>query len=333
VAEIRQWLQERAIIAPTHSRDHHRLAPVVLDLEAWERRLRLLPVSRFTERAKHELLFTLHQGVDIRRSADSKESPPEAVRSARNLREAQTERSDHDPQVSLKILQDIKHEVEMERKAGPFVEPPFHNLVVSPLGAVPKKNSFKLRVIQHLSWPRRGGGISVNDQIIDYECQYTRFSDVIKAVGAQPRGTLMAKYDIRDAFRLIRVQLEDQFLLGTSFVGFYFYERCLPFGLRSAPAIFEVFATAIELMGRQGCLENFFHYLDDFFGSFGNSKAVAMRQHRSVLQLFEELGVPLAMEKVAEPATTVEFLGITIDSDKGEMRLPQDKLDRIQSAL
>jgi len=333
VAVILQWLRQRASAVSARLTEHHQLAPVVLNHKAWERRLRLIHDSKLSEHAKHELLHALQQGVDIRRSADSKENPPETVRSARNLKEAQVERPDHDPRVSLKILQDIKHEVEQERKAGPFLEPPFYNLIVSPLGAVPKKNSLKLRVIQHLSWPRRGKGVSVNDQIVDYECQYTRFTDVVRAVGAQPKGTLMAKYDIRDAFRLIRVRLEDQFLLGTSFVGWYFYERCLPFGLRSAPAIFEVFATAIELMGRQQGLEDFFHYLDDFFKAFGIDPVAALQQHHAVLKLFDELGVPLAMEKVVDPATSIEFLGITIDSWKGEIRLPQDKLDRIQLAL
>ena len=39
-----------------------------------------------------------------------------------------------------------------------------------------------------------------------------------------------------------------------------------------------------------------------------------------------ELGLPLKEDKVVGPTTTLEFLGIMIDSDKMEVRLPEDKV-------
>ena len=41
------------------------------------------------------------------------------------------------------------------------------------------------------------------------------------------------------------------------------------------------------------------------------------------------LGVPLALEKVEVPVTSLKFLGIVIDTVRMEARLPTEKLDRI----
>ena len=42
-------------------------------------------------------------------------------------------------------------------------------------------------------------------------------------------------------------------------------------------------------------------------------------------QTCQELGVPLAMEKVECPSTLVTLLGITLDIVQMEIRLPDDK--------
>ena len=45
------------------------------------------------------------------------------------------------------------------------------------------------------------------------------------------------------------------------------------------------------------------------------------------------LGVPLALEKVEGPTTSLPFLGIILDSERLEAHLPEDKLIRIQRLL
>ena len=45
------------------------------------------------------------------------------------------------------------------------------------------------------------------------------------------------------------------------------------------------------------------------------------------------LGVPIASHKTEGPATIVTFLGIKIDTGKGEVCLPQDKLKRLRDLL
>ena len=43
--------------------------------------------------------------------------------------------------------------------------------------------------------------------------------------------------------------------------------------------------------------------------------------------------MPLALEKVEGPVTALPFLGIILDSNKMEARLPLDKLTRIREEL
>ena len=45
------------------------------------------------------------------------------------------------------------------------------------------------------------------------------------------------------------------------------------------------------------------------------------------------LGIPLALEKVAGPATSLEFLGILLDTERMQARLPAEKLLRTQQAV
>jgi hypothetical protein len=49
-----------------------------------------------------------------------------------------------------------------ERIAGPFLSPPFQNLVCSPLGLIPKNIPGKFRLIHDLSFPK---GNSINSHI------------------------------------------------------------------------------------------------------------------------------------------------------------------------
>ena len=44
------------------------------------------------------------------------------------------------------------------------------------------------------------------------------------------------------------------------------------------------------------------------------------------MQLCNDLGVPLALEKVEGPSTTISFLGILLDTVRMDIRLPEDKL-------
>ena len=50
-------------------------------------------------------------------------------------------------------------------------------------------------------------------------------------------------------------------------------------------------------------------------------------------QTCAQLGVPMAANKNEGPVTSLVFLGIVIDTVAGELRLPDDKLQRLRSLL
>jgi hypothetical protein len=53
----------------------------------------------------------------------------------------------------------------------------------------------------------------------------------------------------------------------------------------------------------------------------------------TALQVLQHLGVPVATEKTEGPATSVTFLGVLIDTQNLELRLPSDKLSRLQALV
>ena len=57
------------------------------------------------------------------------------------------------PLIEQKVNDVIMADVAANKKAGPFDRPPFKFFSVSPIGAVPKKGTNKIRVIHHLSHP------------------------------------------------------------------------------------------------------------------------------------------------------------------------------------
>ena len=126
--------------------------------------------------------------------------------------------------------------------SGPFANPPFPNFMSSGLGVVPKKNR-KLRLIHHLFAPVEH---SINDGIPkeDFSLHYVTVDDAIAIIMRLRRGCLLAKTDIRNAFCLCPVNTADYHLSGITWQGLYHYDRVLPFGLRSAPFIFNEVADA-----------------------------------------------------------------------------------------
>ena len=68
------------------------------------------------------------------------------------------------------------------------------------------------------------------------------------------------------------------------------------------------------------------HYLDDFLLLGPPDYPICAEVLRILLQLSEELGVLVAGGKTEGPTTLLEFLGIEIDTELLQMRLPQAKL-------
>ena len=153
------------------------------------------------------------------------------------------------------VTGNLTDEVSKGRTMGPFPTPSlkifrFHRLVLSP-----KKHSHKFRTIFHLSFLKSGTS-SVNYFIEkDYfSLQYITIDNAIAAIQKFGPGCYMGKTDIESAFRLIPVHPNDWELLGMFWNGQYYFDKVLPFGLRSAPYIFNQLSDAIKWMFLLLCL-------------------------------------------------------------------------------
>ncbi|XP_068761877.1 uncharacterized protein [Montipora capricornis] len=144
----------------------------------------------------------------------------------------------------------------------------------------------------------------------------------------------MSKLDIKSAFRNIPVHPSDWELLGMKWNSLYFFDTVLPFGLRSAPYLFDQFSCMIEwIIKHKLGIPNVIHILDDFFFVTSPPRSDCLTALCKILCLFTELNIPVAPGKTFAPATSLEFMGILLDSTTMEARLPLDKLIRAKQAL
>ena len=224
-------------------------------------------------------------------------------------------------------------EVSAGRLVSPIADPLTPCVHVSPLGLVPKSHQVNWwRMIVDLSFPH---GNSVNDGIPPELCSlaYASVDDAVEHIPQLGRSTQLVKMDLKDAYRMVPVHPHDQSLLGISWQGRTYIDWALPFGLRSAPKLFSAVADAIAwVLHCQGvCYQ--LHYLDDFLflGAPATSEATATLS--LVTNVFQHLGIPVATHKTEGPATCVTFLGILIDTQAYELRLPTDKLSRLQALV
>ena len=199
-----------------------------IDVERLEYELRSHPKPTFVGKLCKELREGAHIGYE----------GPRLAREAKNLPTANSN--------PTKVTQNIEKEVSMGRTAGPFREPPFKNFQVSPLGLVPKKNSEKFRTIFHLSYPKAGDSINSAIEGEKYPLSYVTIDDAIRAIQELGPRTHMAKTDIESAFRLFPVHPDDWELLGMKWQGLYYFDKVLPFGLRSAPFLFNQLSEGVE---------------------------------------------------------------------------------------
>ena len=220
------------------------------------------------------------------------------------------------------------------RVLGPLPPSLLGDIHTSPLGVVPKKGLNKWRLILDLSSPE---GHSVNDGIPSVLCSlsYISVDDATRAVLRAGRGALLAKVDIKIAYRIVEVHPEDRALHGMQFDSLTFVDSVLPFGLRSAPKIFTAIAEALEWISHQAGAETVLHihYLDDFLIVGRPASNQCGEDLHRLLGVFAHLRVPLAMEKLEGPVTRLTFLGIEIDTDHMVLRLPQEKLTELRAIL
>ena len=227
----------------------------------------------------------------------------------------------------------ISNELVLRRMSGPYSISSWTHVHINRFGVIPKSHQLnKWRLITDLSHPLEA---SVNDGIPPVLCSlsYVTIDDAILSILQSGRGTMLAKIDIKSAFRLLPVHPADRHLLGVKWRGNIYIDHCIPFGLRSAPKLLNILADLLPWIAQNAGVTYLIHYLDDYLTMGPPASATCQHNLEIFTSLCAALGVPLASDKLEGPSTSLSFLGIVLDTDRMEIRLPSDKLTRTLALL
>ena len=210
---------------------------------------------------------------------------------------------------------------------------PIH-YTASPPGLTDKADGSKRR-IHHLSYPALDTD-SINGGIPEHygTIIYSGISDAIQAIQYMGKNCLLVKRDFESAFRHIPVSPLDSPLLGFHWKGTYYAESFLPFGLRTAPYLFNLFAEVFhwileEELKSLGLRVRILHYLDDFLMVLPPESSTAL--YTTVFtNLCHEVGLSIKDSK-NEQGMVASFAGVEFDTSQMLIRLPAKKLLKAQS--
>ena len=229
----------------------------------------------------------------------------------------------------------IQKELENGAIMGPYQKIPFRdNVGISPLGTREKKGSEDRRVKLDLSYPI---GAAVNDGIpkdsylgLPAHLCFPRTDDFAFRIFQLGKGCCMFKIDLSRYFRQIPLGPGDYSLIGYIVGGKIYFDKVLPMGMRSAPYIAQRITNAIAHIHKQ---LGFFllNYVDDFVRAELRHRIWAAYQ--ALTDILAQLGVETSPNRIVPPATRLEFLGITFDSEKMTMEISEEKMSDIRMEL
>lgn len=199
-----------------------------------------------------------------------------------------------------------------------------------------RKYSGKKRLIIDLSAPHNNEYVpSINSLIPlpNFSLFYASVDNAIQFIKTAGKGTWLGKANIVNAFKIMPLHPSQWHLFGVRWRGKLFFSVRLAFGCRSSPRIFDSLSEALCWIRLNNCKLPFvLHLLDDFLVvDYKNSQPE--RCINILKEIFTKLGIPLSEEKTLGPFNTIEFLGITLDSNLIQASLPLDKLNRIREAM
>jgi len=195
----------------------------------------------------------------------------------------------------------------------------------SPIGLVPKKSDgvqTAWRTIFDLSCPESS---SVNDGIPKEfgAISYESLDIAIRLIAKAGPGAILMKRDLKSAFRHVPVSPLDHWLLIFEWDGKFYVDMFLPFGLRTAPRIFNLFAEALHWIFETLLEWKVTHYLDDFLFVFPPNTDIN-QSCKLYDEILDTIGLSGAVEKNMD-GHVVTHLGFEFDTLKMEVRLPINK--------
>ena len=240
----------------------------------------------------------------------------------------QNYKSATNPSVRTTVEQTIHDKI----RQGNYVLSTINPTIVSALGAIPKPNSTKVRLIQDCS---RLHGQAVNDYISTRSFKFQTLDDATHAL--RPN-YFMEKIDLRHAYRSVPIHPANYQTTGCKwrFTGddfdTFFFDNRLPFGAKCAPEIFHRLTQAVwRMMAKRG-YHDIIVYLDDFLVIRATFEA-CKQKYDILLSLLQDLGFTISWQKLILPTQHLTFLGVQLDTIACALTLPAEKLQECQTLV
>jgi hypothetical protein len=197
-----------------------------------------------------------------------------------------------------------------------------------------KKGTTEVRRITNSSAPSPDLGLSLNDLLDEAWCRLdlTRLGKMLHMIERRGKDAIVIKIDIKDAYRLLPVRLEDLCFLTFACGENHFLDSRVTFGLRSAPRLFNVFADAIQYILQANGIESVMHYLDDFVAVVSMKSGLAQDAEILIKEVFAALNIKLSAKK-CQCGTEVELLGFRVNTHTQKISLPDEKREELKALL
>lgn len=211
----------------------------------------------------------------------------------------------------------------------------------SPAFMVPKKSSpGKFRLVIDLRHFNEHG-----------EPSSVRYDDLYSLADDVQQGDWLASFDLQDGYMHLEIEPESQHYFGFRVNGECFVCCTLPFGYKDSPRIFQSFSNEIKRIAtsrpalkvarrhagkawRKSLRPGAFRlraYLDDFL-LVARTRVAMVAATRYLRLLLRSLGVLWhATKSHWEPTQRLTHLGLEIDSGRGELRVPEDRLRELKN--
>lgn len=170
---------------------------------------------------------------------------------------------------------------------------------------------------------------SFNKHVLTY---HFKMEDIRTAIKLITRDSYLASVDLKDAYFCLGIHPSSKKYLRFMFDGKLYEFQVLPFGLSSAPYVFQKLIKPITTYLREQGLISV-NYLDDFL-FIGNSKKDCANNVHTSKKFLESLGFIINMNKSnLNPSKKCKFLGFVLDCPNYVVSIPNDKRINIYNKL
>ena len=237
-----------------------------------------------------------------------------------------------------KLEKYIREEIRKGTAIRPFHTAPFEEYRVSPVNAIPKKDSDQLRVLLNLSHPFKAGSVNHSISKANYvgknmTLKYPTVDHLVKIIRRKRNKNekvLVYKVDLSQAYKQMFMDPGDIHLLGYRIGGYLYFDVTLSMGSRSVAYCCQATTNTITYITRNlGNKE--VNYLDDFGGA--DTIEEVFLSFKRLKQVLEKAGLKEAEQKAVPPSEIVTFLGILFNTITLTLTITPERLQEIKELL